>query len=229
MAILSRGKIYWYKFYFAGQLIRKSSKSTSKTVAKNTENQRRRELEQGFNNVQTRREIRIRQLRDVAEDYLGDYRLRFRGVTSAEYAIGHVVRHLGEKLLIDIDETTVLAYQTARLKEQASPKSINQEVRFLPCNQRVQRGAFDRTSPALKMLQLSHRTLSCVHEGEVYGLYISSRPAQGVSATRRRNPEPNTAQRRKVERDAVWLLGGPGTLRAFSPDARHPLFSRWRR
>lgn len=95
------------------------------------ENQRRRELEQGFNNVQTRRKIRIRQLRDVAEDYLGDYRLRFRGVTFAEYAIGHVVRHLGEKLLIDIDETTVLAYQTARLKEQASPKSINEEVRFL--------------------------------------------------------------------------------------------------
>lgn len=131
MAIFPRGKIYWYKFYFAGQLIRESSKSTSKTVAKNAENQRRRELEQGFNNVQTRREIRIRQLRDVAEDYLGDYRLRFRGVTFAEYAIGHVVRHLGEKLLIDIDETTVQAYQTARLKEQASPKSINEEVRFL--------------------------------------------------------------------------------------------------
>jgi integrase len=131
MAIFPRGKIYWYKFYFAGQLIRESSKSTSKTVAKNAENQRRRELEQGFNNVQTRREIRIRQLRDVAEDYLGDYRLRFRGVTFAEYAIGHVVRHLGEKLLIDIDETTVQAYQTARLKEDASPKSINEEVRFL--------------------------------------------------------------------------------------------------
>jgi hypothetical protein len=106
--IFPRGKIYWYKFYFAGQLIRESSKSTSKTVAKNAESQRRRELEQGFNNVQTRREIRIRQLRDVAEDYLGDYRLRFRGVTFAEYAIGHVVRHLGEKLLIDIDETTVV-------------------------------------------------------------------------------------------------------------------------
>ena len=107
MAIFPRGKIYWYKFCFAGQLIRESSKSTSKTVAKNAESQRRRGLEQGFNNVQTRREIRIRQLRDVAEDYFGDYRLRFRGVTFAEYAIGHVVRHLGEKLLIDIEETTV--------------------------------------------------------------------------------------------------------------------------
>ena len=131
MAVFPRGKIWWYKFYFAGQFIRESSKSTSKTVAKNAENQRRRELEQGFNNVQTRRENRVRQLRDVAEDYLADYRLRFRGVTFAEYAVGHVVGHLGEKLLVDIDETTVLAYQTVRLKEQAAPKSINEEVRFL--------------------------------------------------------------------------------------------------
>ncbi len=131
MAIFSRGKIWWYKFYFAGRLIRESSKSTSKTVAKNAANQRRRELEQGFNNVQTKRENRVRQLREVADEYLADYRLRFRGVTFAEYAIGHVVRQLGDKLLIDIDETTVLAYQTARLKEQAAPKSINEEVRFL--------------------------------------------------------------------------------------------------
>ena len=100
-------------------------------MAKNAENQRRRELEQGFNNVQTRRENRVRQLRDVAADYFADYRLRFRGVTFAEYAIGHVVRQLGEKLLVDVDETTILAYQTVRLKEKAAPKSINEEVRFL--------------------------------------------------------------------------------------------------
>jgi hypothetical protein len=48
MAVFPRAKIWWYKFYFAGQFIRESSKSTSKTVAKNAENQRRRELEQGL-------------------------------------------------------------------------------------------------------------------------------------------------------------------------------------
>jgi hypothetical protein len=64
MAIFPRGKIWWYKFYFAGQFIRESSKSTSKTVAKNAENQRRRELEEGFNNVPKRRQSRIRQLRE---------------------------------------------------------------------------------------------------------------------------------------------------------------------
>jgi integrase len=131
MAVFPRGRVWWYKFYFAGQLIRESAKSTSKTVAKDAENQRRRELEQGFHNLKQRREIRIRQLRDVADEYLADYRLRFRGITFAEYAIGHVVRLPGEKLLVDIDEPEVLGYQSARLKESAAPKSINEEVRFL--------------------------------------------------------------------------------------------------
>jgi hypothetical protein len=48
MAVFKRGGVWWYKFYFAGQFIRESAKSTSKTVAKDAENQRRRELEQAF-------------------------------------------------------------------------------------------------------------------------------------------------------------------------------------
>ncbi len=131
MAVFKRGGVWWYKFYFAGQFIRESAKSTSKTVAKDAENQRRRELEQGFHNLRQRRENRIRLLRDVADEYLADYKLRFRGITFAEYAIGHVVRYLGDKLLVDIDETEVIGYQSTRLKESAAPKSINEEVRFL--------------------------------------------------------------------------------------------------
>jgi hypothetical protein len=72
MAVFPRGRVWWYKFYFAGQFIRESSKSTSKTVAKNAESQRRRELEQGFNNVPKKRETRVRQLRDVADEYLAE-------------------------------------------------------------------------------------------------------------------------------------------------------------
>ncbi|MGB8031770.1 MAG: hypothetical protein WCF30_19115, partial [Terracidiphilus sp.] len=56
MAVFPRGRFWWYKFYFAGQFIRESCKSTSKTVAKNAESQKRRELEQGFNNIEKRRE-----------------------------------------------------------------------------------------------------------------------------------------------------------------------------
>jgi hypothetical protein len=54
MAPFKRGGVWWYKFYFAGQLIRESSKSTSKTVAKEAEKERRKELEAGYNSIKVR-------------------------------------------------------------------------------------------------------------------------------------------------------------------------------
>lgn len=131
MTLVKRGEIWWYDFQFGNQRIRESTKSTSKVVAKAAEQQRRRDLEHGFHNITEIRENRIRLLRDVAAQYLDDYRLRFRGVTFAEYAIGHVTQHLGDELLVDIDEAAVLGYQSSRLKELAAPKSVNEEVRFL--------------------------------------------------------------------------------------------------
>lgn len=99
--------------------------------AREAEKERRRELEKGYHNLNERRENRVRLLRHIAKEYLDDYKLRFRGITFAEYAIGHVVRLLGDELQVDIDEAAVLKYQTDRLKESAAPKSINEEVRFL--------------------------------------------------------------------------------------------------
>ncbi len=131
MALFKRGGVWWYKFYFAGQPIRESSKSSSKTVAKNAEQQRRRELETGFHNVKEARQQRIRHLRDVVDEYLVSYMLRYRSATFATYALGHVSRILGTELVVDIDEAAVLRYQEDRLREKAAPKSINEEVRFL--------------------------------------------------------------------------------------------------
>jgi hypothetical protein len=51
MSVYRRGDVWWYKFRFAGQVIRESSKSESKTVAKDAERSRRRELEGSFNRI----------------------------------------------------------------------------------------------------------------------------------------------------------------------------------
>jgi hypothetical protein len=45
--------------------------------------------------------------------------------------VGHVSRLLETKLVVDVNETTVLGYQESRLQENAAPKTINEEVRFL--------------------------------------------------------------------------------------------------
>jgi hypothetical protein len=51
MSLYKRGDVWWYKFRFAGQVIRESSKSASRTVAKEAERARRRELEESFNRI----------------------------------------------------------------------------------------------------------------------------------------------------------------------------------
>jgi hypothetical protein len=131
MAIYKRGDVYWYSFIFAGQRVQESSKSHSKTVARDAEKQRRRELEAGINGLTSTRETGIRTIKDIAAEYLIDYRLRHRGVTFAEYAVGHVVRLLGDKMAVEIGETVVKDYQSDRLREKAAPKTINDELGFL--------------------------------------------------------------------------------------------------
>jgi len=116
---------------FAGRHIRESAKTTSKTVAKQAEQNRRRELELGFNGIGDVREKRIRSVKEIAGEYLDQYRLRHKSGVYATYAIGHVNRHLGKLMLVDVTDKTVTGYQTARLKEGAAPKTINEEVGFL--------------------------------------------------------------------------------------------------
>jgi integrase len=128
---LKPSAVWWYKFYFAGQFIRESSKSTSKTLAKQAEQKRRRELEEGFNGITDRREERIRSMKDLADAYLEAYKLRAKSPAFADYALDHVVRHLGKHMAIEVTDKTVKDYQTARLKEKAAPKTINEEMGFL--------------------------------------------------------------------------------------------------
>jgi hypothetical protein len=130
MGVFQRGKVWWFKFYFAGREIKESSRSRSKTVAKEAEKQRRRELEEGFHNLSNVREQRIRPLKEIIDEYLVGYRLRNRAPRFAKYALGHVSRLLGNKLTVDVDVSAVLKFQEDRLREGAAPKSINEEVRF---------------------------------------------------------------------------------------------------
>jgi integrase len=129
---LKESKIYWYNFTFAGRRIQESSKSHRKTVAQDAEKKRRLELEKSFNDVTDRRKDRIRAVSAVATKFLDDYKLRNpKSADFAEYAIGHVKRLVGSMVVVDVGDTTLKDYQTARLKEKAAPKSINEEVGFL--------------------------------------------------------------------------------------------------
>ena len=132
MSLFRRGDVWWYEFSFAGQRIRESTKSSSKTVAKDAERTRRRELEEGFNNITDQRHERIRTFRDIANDFYVGYKIRLPdSATFAEYAVDHLKRLLGSKMLVDFSEEVVVKYQNDRLAEKAAPKTINEEIGFL--------------------------------------------------------------------------------------------------
>jgi integrase len=126
-----KAAIWWYDFCFAGKRVRESAKTTSKTLARQAEQKRRRELEQGFNGLADKRDERIRTVSELSTRYLADYKLRHKSYTFAEYALKQVTGHLGETLAVDVTDETVKQYQSTRLKENAAPKTINEEVGFL--------------------------------------------------------------------------------------------------
>jgi hypothetical protein len=129
---LKQSKIWWYNFSFSGRRIQESSKSSRKTIATEAEKNRRLELERGFNQIADNRQQRIRTVAELADEYLEGYTLRRpRSATFAKYSLGHVERLIGNKMVVDITDTTVKDYQTARLEEDAAPKSINEETGFL--------------------------------------------------------------------------------------------------
>ena len=89
-------------------------------------------MEEGFNNITDQRHERIRTFREMAGDFFDGYKIRLPdSATFAEYAVDHLKRLLGSKMLVDFSEAVVVKYQNDRLAEKAAPKTINEEVGFL--------------------------------------------------------------------------------------------------
>jgi hypothetical protein len=54
MGVYKRGGVWWFKFHFEGQVIRESARTASKTLAKEAERARRRQLEDAANGIARR-------------------------------------------------------------------------------------------------------------------------------------------------------------------------------
>ena len=132
MAVFKRGRIYWYEFWFAEKRIRESAKTLSKTVAKEAEKARRRELERALAGLPSEAlENRIRSVSDVIAPYLDAYELSHReqSVLFAKRRLAQVKRGFGTVLLPDLTEDTIWAYMKARRGDRASSgRTINMEV-----------------------------------------------------------------------------------------------------
>jgi integrase len=130
MSVYKRGDVWWYKFRFAGQMIRESSKSESKTVAKDAERVRRRELEESWNQSKRRK---LPPLFSLAAASWLKTRAGIAASTERSYklAISQLTKDFGKQLLCDISAEDLAAYQTRRKRDRVSNRTINLELGVL--------------------------------------------------------------------------------------------------
>lgn len=131
--IYRRGKngIYSYRFRFAGRMIHESARTKSKTLAREAERQRRRELEERINNVK-KRELPPT-FEQAAKDWMAS---REHAVTEntqsvARLALKHLLPTFGAKLLCDIVPHDIEHHQRVRLQAGAQGRTVNIEIATL--------------------------------------------------------------------------------------------------
>ena len=133
MSVFQVGKYYHYNFILDGRRYKASTHKTNKKAAEKVERDVRMRLESGYAEAvqQEEREQGPKTIKEAADEFLEAYKAKHRAAVFAEYALGHVARLLGAKLILETTPGTVKQYQTDRLTEKAAPKTINEEVAFL--------------------------------------------------------------------------------------------------
>lgn len=130
MAVYRRGKVWWFKFRFEGQVIRESANTNSKTLARDAERARRRELETAINRIQRRERMPLFSVSSKA--WLAS---RTALAANTLEAYGHFVHTLigqfGTRLVCDIDDQDIAVLQRKRLAEKKSARTVNFEVSVL--------------------------------------------------------------------------------------------------
>ncbi len=129
--VYQRGKrrFWWYRFRFGGRTVHESAKTTSKTLAREAERQRRRELEESWNHVGGRRKLPPtfeRASKKYQESRLG--RVSPHTADIDKYSLKHLVPVFGSCLLCDITAEAIARYQKKRQQEGAEGRTINMEV-----------------------------------------------------------------------------------------------------
>jgi integrase len=126
------GGIWWYSFEFGGKRVHESSKSTSKTVARDAERARRRQLEQSWNQI-TKRTLPP-SFERAADDWYEAAKPHLAERTEAIYGDAvrlHLKPALGSLLLCDLDLARIASYQARRKAEKASARTLNKELQVL--------------------------------------------------------------------------------------------------
>jgi integrase len=146
-------KVWTMDFQIHGQRIRESTGTRSKTLAIDIERKRRRELEEGTAGIRKRRQPRLFFI--AVDEWLEIKKPDWAPNTlTGELAnLKHLLPAFGKNLVVDIEAKDVRRYQLKRQEEDASPKTINNEIGTLRSILR-RAGAWARLQPDVSMLAL---------------------------------------------------------------------------
>src|SRR5215467_647451 len=114
MSVFKNGRNYHYEFKLDGRRHRGSTGTANKQLAIQEERRQRERLEKSYSQIveEEAREQQRKTIKQAAEEFLVDYRLKHESATYAEYALRHVTDHLGRKLVVEITPLVVKRYQT---------------------------------------------------------------------------------------------------------------------
>jgi integrase len=132
MSVYKRGDVWWYKFRFSGHMIRESAKTNSKSVAKDAERVRRRQIEESWNQIK-RRTLPPR-FDQAADAWLQSVKTHLSERTQDIHEVAlrcHLKPALGALLLCDIDASRIGSYQAGRKAEGAASRTLNKELQVL--------------------------------------------------------------------------------------------------
>jgi hypothetical protein len=131
MSLYKRGNVWWFKFRFEGQVIRESANTASKTLARDAERARRRELETAVNRIQKRDRMPLFSV--AAQDWLNSKSaLQPKSVASYEQYVASLTHEFGTRLICDIGASDIAALQRKRLAAGKAARTVNYEIQYAP-------------------------------------------------------------------------------------------------
>jgi integrase len=126
-----KNKTYYYRFMFAGRIVHESAKTASKTVAKEAEKTRRRQLEESYNHVSKRKMPPT--FAKASQEWMASRQgtVAPKTLSIGDQALKHLLPVFGDKLLCDITAKHIRHYQSARRAEGMEGRTVNIEVGVL--------------------------------------------------------------------------------------------------
>jgi integrase len=199
-----RGGVWWYKFRFAGRLFRESAKTTSKSLARQAERRRHQKLEEAIHGIKKR--VAPVTFGVAAAEWL---KLKKPTLAAKSHRIeqvnidNHLKPVFGSLLLIDISAEDIAEYQKTRLKEGASPKTVNLEIGSLRAILRRHR-LWANLQPDVKMLAVRDDVGRALTADEEQRLLAACRSSRSRSLATAVTLALHTGMRRGEIQNLTW-------------------------